>query len=234
VSAPVTAPPLAELAALSGALEGKRPGEILAAAAARFRPIALACSFGPEDLVLVDVIARERIPVDVFTLDTTFLFAETYALWTKIEERYGVAVRAVRGEGPRVETGRPPPWERDPDACCHARKVVPLRETLAGLAAWVTGIRRDQTAERATAGVVEWDARFGLVKVNPLAAWTSEDVWAHVRAHGVPTSPLHEQGYASIGCAPCTTPVKLGEDPRAGRWRGQDKKECGLHQERRR
>jgi phosphoadenylyl-sulfate reductase (thioredoxin) len=230
----VSAPPLAELAALSAALEGKRPGEILAAAAARFRPIALACSFGPEDLVLVDVVARERLPVEVFTLDTTFLFAETYALWTRTEERSGLTIRPVRGDGPGVETGKPPPWERDPDGCCHARKVLPLRDALAGLSAWVTGIRRDQTPERASAGVVEWDARFGLVKVNPLAAWTSEDVWAHVRAHDVPTNPLHAQGYPSIGCAPCTTPVGLGEDPRSGRWRGQEKKECGLHVERKR
>jgi phosphoadenylyl-sulfate reductase (thioredoxin) len=228
----VTAPSLAGLAALSRSLEGRPPAEILGAAAERFRPIAVACSFGPEDLVLVDVIAQARLPVEVFTLDTTFLFAETYALWTRVEERYGLRIRAVRGDGPRVETGEAPPWEKDPDGCCHARKVVPLRDTLAGLSAWVTGIRRDQTPERAGAGNVEWDARFGLVKVNPLAAWSSDDVWAHLRAHDVPTNPLHAQGYPSIGCAPCTTPVRAGEDPRSGRWRGQEKKECGLHAER--
>lgn len=238
MSAPIpagarAAPP--GLDALAAALEGKPPGEILRAAAERFRPIELACSFGPEDLVLVDVIARERVPVGVFTLDTTFLFAETYALWTQVEERYGLSIRALRADGPDVpglEAGRPPPWERDPDACCHARKVLPLRQALSGLTAWVTGIRREQTPERASAKVVEWDARFGLVKVNPLAAWKDADVWAHVRTHEVPTNPLHAQGYLSIGCAPCTTPVRPGEDPRSGRWRGQEKKECGLHQER--
>jgi phosphoadenylyl-sulfate reductase (thioredoxin) len=107
--------------------------------------------------------------------------------------------------------------------------VLPLRAELARLDAWVTAIRRDQTPDRANARVVEWDAKFGLVKVNPLAAWTSRDVWAHARAHGVPTNPLHEQGYTSIGCAPCTTPVLAGEDQRAGRWRGRAKTECGLH-----
>jgi phosphoadenosine phosphosulfate reductase len=222
-----------ELPTLAAALEGKPPEEILAAIAPRFPGwIALANSFGPEDCVLVDVIARARLPVDVFTLDTGFLFAETYALWTRLEERYGIRIRAARADLPAVEPGLAPPWERDPDACCAARKVAPLRAALAELGAWVTGIRRDQTPDRAHARVIEWDARFGLFKVNPLAAWKSEDVWAYVRRFDVPTNPLHAQGYLSIGCAPCTTPVRPGEDPRSGRWRGREKTECGLHAER--
>jgi phosphoadenylyl-sulfate reductase (thioredoxin) len=228
-----TKPTPEELARLAEALEGKPPAEILAAVAPRFPGrIALANSFGAEDCVLVDVIARARLPVDVFTIDTGFLFAETYALWTRLEERYGLRFRALKADAPSFEPGLAPPWERDPDACCGLRKVGPLRAALSGLDAWVTGIRRDQTPERASAKVVEWDARFGLVKVNPLAAWTSADVAEHVSRHEVPTNPLHAQGYLSIGCAPCTSPVKPGEDPRAGRWRGQEKKECGLHVER--
>jgi phosphoadenylyl-sulfate reductase (thioredoxin) len=228
-----TGPTPEELARLAEALEGKAPEEILAAVAPRFTGrIALANSFGAEDCVLVDVIARARLPVGVFTIDTGFLFAETYALWTRLEERYGLRFRALKADAPPLEPGLAPPWERDPDACCDLRKVRPLREALAGLDAWVTGIRREQTPERATAKVVEWDARFGLVKVNPLAAWTSADVAEHVRRHEVPTNPLHARGYLSIGCAPCTSPVRPGEDPRAGRWRGQEKKECGLHAER--
>jgi phosphoadenylyl-sulfate reductase (thioredoxin) len=180
----------------------------------------------------VDVIARARLQVEIFTIDTGFLFAETYALWSRLEERYGVRVHAVKADVPAVEPGLPPPWERDPDGCCHLRKVLPLREALAPLGAWVTGIRRDQTPDRANARVVEWDARFGLVKVNPLAAWSSGDVEAHVRRLEVPTNPLHAQGYLSIGCAPCTSPVRPGEDPRAGRWRGREKTECGLHADR--
>jgi phosphoadenosine phosphosulfate reductase len=223
----------ADLPRLAEALEGKPPAEILAAVAPRFPGrIALANSFGAEDCVLVDVIARARLPIDVFTIDTGCLFAETYALWTRLEERYAVTFRALKAEAPALEPGLPPPWERDPDACCDLRKVRPLRAELARLDAWVTGIRRDQTPERAHARVVEWDARFGLVKVNPLAAWTSEDVWTHVRRHDVPTNPLHERGFHSIGCAPCTSPVKPGEDPRAGRWRGREKTECGLHVDR--
>ncbi|HET8542129.1 MAG TPA: phosphoadenylyl-sulfate reductase [Anaeromyxobacter sp.] len=222
-----------EVSRLAAAFEGAPPEEILAAASLRHPGrIALACSFGAEDCVLVDVVGRTPVPVDIFTLDTGFLFAETYALWTRLEERYGVRIRAAKADLPAVEPGLPPPWERDPDACCAARKVGPLKAALAGLEAWVTGIRRDQTADRANAKPFEWDARFGLVKVNPLAAWTSEDVWRHVRAHDVPTNPLHARGYLSIGCAPCTSPVRPGEDPRAGRWRGREKTECGLHADR--
>lgn len=220
-----------EIPRLAEALEGKQPDEILGEIAPRFpRWIALASSFGPEDCVLADVIARAGLGIGVFTLDTGFLFPETYALWRKLEERYRISIRAWRPEVP--EGARVHTWETDPDACCDLRKVKPLRAALSELGAWVTGIRRDQTPERANAKVVEWDARFGLVKVNPLAAWRSEDVWAYVRRFGVPTNPLHERGYPSIGCAPCTTPVRIGEDPRAGRWRGREKTECGLHVDR--
>jgi phosphoadenylyl-sulfate reductase (thioredoxin) len=222
-----------ELAAVAASLEGRAPEEILAAVAPRFPgKIALACSFGAEDVALVDVVARHRLAVEIFTLDTGFLFPETQVLWSTLEARYGVAIRAAPAELPSLDRSRPPPWEQDPDGCCHVRKVLPLRAKLATLGAWVTGIRRDQTPDRATAKVVEWDARFGLVKVNPLAAWTAADVAAYVQRHGVPTNPLQERGYLSIGCAPCTSPVKPGEDPRAGRWRGREKTECGLHADR--
>jgi phosphoadenosine phosphosulfate reductase len=223
-----------EIPRLAGALEGKTPAEIIAAVAERLPGrTALACSFGAEDCVLVDVVARARLPVEIFTIDTGCLFAETYALWTRLEEAYGVRIRAVKADlPPAIAPARPPPWEADPDACCAARKVEPLRAALAELGTWVTGIRRDQTPDRANAKVVEWDGRFDLVKVNPLAAWTSDRVWEHARRHGVPTNPLHERGYSSIGCAPCTSPVAPGEDARAGRWRGREKTECGLHVER--
>ncbi len=219
-----------ELDGLAARLEGQGPAEILAEAAARFPSrIRLASSFGPEDNLLTDVIARARLRIEIFTLDTGYLFPETYALWQRLEQRYGLRFHARRAVLPPADPAAAPPWEVDPDACCEARKVVPLRAELSGLDAWVTGIRRDQTPERARARVFAWDARFGLVKVNPLAAWTGDAVWAYLRAHDVPTSPLHDQGYLSIGCAPCTSPVRPGEDPRAGRWRGREKTECGLH-----
>jgi phosphoadenylyl-sulfate reductase (thioredoxin) len=222
-----------ELPALARALEGRPPEEIIGAVAPRFPGrIALACSFGAEDCVLVDVVARHRLPVDVFTLDTGFLFPETQVLWSMLEARYGIRIVAAPADPPPLDRSKAPPWESDADACCHARKVVPLRDKLATLGAWVTGIRRDQTEDRANAMVVEWDARFGLVKVNPIAGWTADEVAAHVRRFEVPLNPLHERGYPSIGCAPCTSPVKPGEDPRAGRWRGREKTECGLHADR--
>ena len=214
-------------------LEGKSPDEILAWAVANAGPrIAFATGFGAEGCVLIDLIGRAKLPIEIFTLDTGLLFAETYALWAALEQKYGIAIRAVKPRNTVDEQAAidgPQLWARDPDRCCDQRKVKPLREALAGFSAWVTAIRRDQTPERANAAVVEDDAKFGLQKINPLVAWTHDDVWAHLYAHDVPFNPLHEQGYPSIGCTPCTSQIIPGEDLRAGRWRGAGKRECGLH-----
>ena len=212
---------------------GASPEEILRSAERRFAPrLAFATGFGPEGLVLLDLIARHRLRVDVFTLDTGLFFPETYALWRRLEERYSFSVRAVRPAldlEEQAEQRGPSLWERDPDLCCGIRKVDPLRQALRGHDAWISAIRADQTKDRAAARVFERDARYGLVKVSPLLAWSSDDVWRYLRAHDIPTNPLHERGYPSIGCWPCTSPVRPGEDPRAGRWRGRAKTECGLH-----
>jgi phosphoadenosine phosphosulfate reductase len=209
------------------------PEEVLVQAAARFSPrIAFATGFGMEGCVLLHMIADRGLPIDVFTLDTGLLFPETYELWKRLEALYGLTIRAVRPEQTveQQETAFGPGlWAREPDRCCALRKVLPLRRELAGLDAWVTAVRRDQTRERANVALVERDEKFGLVKINPLAAWSAADVRAYVEAHGVPVSPLHARGYPSIGCVPCTTPVAEGEDPRSGRWRGLAKTECGLH-----
>ena len=221
-----------ELSRYGGSMEAWQPAEILSWAVERFPRVGFATGFGVEGCVLIDVIGRARLPIDLFTLDTGLLFPETHALWRRLEERYGITIRALRPErsvaqqatefGERL-------WERDPERCCGMRKVAPLREALAGLDAWVTAIRRDQTRERSGVGIVEWDDRFGLAKVNPLAQWTAPDIWLYVRQNDVPFNPLHERGYPSIGCVPCTSPVLPGEEPRAGRWRGFEKKECGIH-----
>jgi phosphoadenylyl-sulfate reductase (thioredoxin) len=220
-----------ELATWAGALEERPPEEILARAAERFAPrITFATGFGREGCVLVDLVARHRLPVDLFTLDTGILFPETYSLWSRLERHYGVVIRAVRpGFSPGEAAAAHRLWETDPDRCCEIRKVLPLRAELARFDAWVSAIRRDQTRERAGARALEWDARFGLVKVNPLVRWTEREVDEYLARHAVPVNPLHERGYPSIGCEPCTTPVAPGEDPRSGRWRGREKKECGLH-----
>lgn len=213
-------------------LESLSPLDVLLWSVDRFPRITFATGFGLEGCVLIDLIGRHALPIDVFTLDTGLLFPETYELWRRLEERYGIGIRGVRPDltveeqqarcGARL-------WEINPDRCCELRKVIPLRRALSGFDAWITAIRRDQTPERAQAQLVEHDRRFALVKVNPLVGWTGEDVWAYVRAHRVPYNPLHERGYASIGCAPCTSPTLPGEDARAGRWRGRSKTECGLH-----
>lgn len=222
-----------DLVAASREYEGKSPEEILRFAAERFPGrLTFATGFGVEGCLVIDAIGRHQLPIDLFTLDTGVLFPETIELWKRLESRYGVTIRAVRGEltleeqavkhGPRL-------WLSDPGTCCDLRKVQPLRRELGGFDAWITAIRRDQTPDRANAQVFEWDRKFGLVKVNPLVTWTSKDVWRHVVANDIPYNPLHDQGFPSIGCQPCTTSVKPGEDPRAGRWRGTAKKECGLH-----
>jgi len=223
----------ADLLSASQSLEGASPAEVLTWATRQFPSrLTFATGFGVEGCVLIDFISRLKLRIDVFTLDTDLLFPETYELWRKLEERYGIEIRAVRpvlSVQSQAEVHGANLWERNPDRCCEIRKVAPLRSALAGFDAWISAIRRDQTPDRAGAKVVEWDLRFGLIKVNPLVAWTSADVWSYVRTHGVPYNALHDRGFSSIGCAPCTTPVLPGEDPRAGRWRGRMKTECGLH-----
>jgi phosphoadenylyl-sulfate reductase (thioredoxin) len=222
-----------DIATSARELEGKSALDILTWAAGELSPkLTFATGFGAEGCVIIDLVGRNKLPIDLFTLDTGLLFPETYALWRELETRYGVTIRAVRPEqtvSEQASTHGPALWQRDPDRCCELRKVRPLRAALAGFDAWITAIRRDQTPERATAQVVEHDKKFDLVKVNPLVTWTHDQVWAHIYKHDVPYNPLHERGYPSIGCAPCTSPIIPGESLRAGRWRGAAKKECGLH-----
>jgi len=201
--------------------------EVLRWAVGRFGSrITFATAFGAEGCVIIDLIARNHLPIDIFTLDTGVLFPETYTLWKQLEARYGITIRGVGFDAPEAVPGL---WQTEPDRCCELRKIEPLRRQLATFDAWVTAIRRDQTPERATAELVETDKKFGLHKINPLVAWTHDDVWGHLYANDVPYNPLHERGYPSIGCQPCTSPIVPGENLRAGRWRGAGKRECGLH-----
>lgn len=222
-----------ELRLISDRYEGRPAQEVLKWAVDEFHPdIALACSFGAEDVTLVDMLVQVRPDVKLFYLDTDLLFKETYEVRDELVNRYGISpIRVATSVSLKEQEERHGPelWVRQPDLCCQIRKVEPLNEMLKGLRAWITGIRRDQAPTRANAGIVERDGKFGLVKINPLAAWTSEDVWAYIRANRVPYNRLHDQGYPSIGCWPCTRVVKPGEDPRTGRWAGSEKTECGLH-----
>ena len=224
----------AELNEAAASLEGKGPEATLAWAFAHFgqEEIALACSFGSEDVALVDMVSKLRPGARVFYLDTNVLFPETYELIDQVKAKYDVHLEQflplLTLEEQATQRGDAL-WTSDPDACCGIRKVEPLKRALGTMQAWITGIRREQAPTRANAKMVEWDAKFGLVKFNPLAAWTEKDVWNYIMDNGVPYNPLHDQGYPSIGCTHCTRAVKPGEDPRAGRWSGFQKTECGLH-----
>ena len=194
--------------------------------------VAISSAFGVEGMAVIDIAAGVRKDFRVFTLDTEFLFPETYNLMDQVEQRYGIAIERVYSLISAEEQERvhgQALWTRNPDECCDLRKVEPLRRKLGELRAWVTSIRRDQTAERAGAGKIEWDEKFGLVKINPIADWSSKQVWQYIREHDVPFNPLHERNYPSIGCTHCTRAVRPGEDDRAGRWAGLSKTECGLH-----
>jgi phosphoadenosine phosphosulfate reductase len=194
--------------------------ELLTWALEAFHPkMALACSFQKEEAVLLDLLFEIEPDARVFALDTGVLFEETYEVWRAVEERYGTVIEAWRGEW--VEGL----WASDPAHCCHLRKVEPLGRALAPLDAWITGLRREQSPTRANARKLEWDEGHGLWKLNPLADWTEKDVWARIAERDLPYNPLHDQGYASIGCTHCTQPGA----GREGRWAGLDKTECGLH-----
>ena len=214
-------------------LDGKSPQEILTWAVRCFFPrLTMATAFGPEGNCIIHMLAEIEPKVRIFNLETGYQFPETLQLRERIKERYGIEVEYIRPQLTVEEYEKEhggPLYRIRSDQCCHDRKVLPLRKAVVGYDAWISAIRKDQTAERGQAEVVQWDAKFSLVKVNPLLYWTKKDVWKFITDHDVPYNPVHDQGYPSIGCWPCTCPVAPGEDERAGRWAGQKKKECGLH-----
>ena len=209
-------------------LEERSAEEVLAYMVERFHPrLYVACSFQKEASVIMDMLLRIQPDARFFTLDTGVLFPETYATWRALEERYGISVDVYQGMSLARQAERHGDrlWERDPDACCGIRKVAPLDEALGGVEAWVAGLRRDQSPARKETPKLLWDERHGLWKANPLADWSERDVWSYLAKHDVPYNPLHDRGYASIGCTHCTRPA----EGREGRWAGSGKSECGLH-----
>ena len=189
--------------------------------------VALACSFQKEESVLLDMLLEHDPKARVFALDTHVLFPETYGVWREIERRYGIRIEVFEGPslGRQAATHGDRLWESNPDLCCSIRKIGPLGNALSGLDGWITGVRRDQSASRADTPKLGWDDRHELWKASPLADWTDDDVWAYIRERELPVNPLHERGYASIGCTHCTAPGT----GREGRWAGTGKSECGLH-----
>jgi len=213
---------LDELAARNAEFEAAPAGKVIGWAVQRFgKALSLACSF--QDCVIVDLAVAVDPGIEVLFLDTGFHFPETLAYVEEVRARYDLNLRVMH-PGPQAEQ-----WPCGTARCCELRKVEPLNRALEGKAAWLTGLKRSDAATRADAPIVSWDADRRLVKVNPLATWTDEDIANFEHDHGLPVHPLMERGYRSIGCAPTTRPVEPGEDPRAGRWAGTDKTECGLH-----
>jgi phosphoadenosine phosphosulfate reductase len=201
-------------------------------------PAAFACSFGAEDMVLLDAIAQHARKIEVFTLDTGRLPEETQTLLETVREKYPIEIHTYFPDAPAIEV-----WvaQNGPNAfyksvaqrkqCCQIRKVQPLQRALAGKKSWITGLRREQSQARQTLQIEGWDDANGLIKINPLLEWSNDEVWGYIKEHSVPYNALHDRGYPSIGCAPCTRAVQPGEDSRAGRWWWEaSSKECGLHQ----
>jgi phosphoadenosine phosphosulfate reductase len=227
----VSAPPLS---LTDAELEGLAAEDVMRWAQAEFGDrVCLSCSWQKQSSVLVHMLAELGLGIDVVELDTHLFFRETYETRERLVERYGLTLirpdvltvaEQHKREGPNL-------WERDPDRCCHIRKVEPLIEALAPYDAWISGIRRDQSPSRANARKVERSERYGVWKVQPLADWSEDDVWRYIVANDIPYNPLHDVGYRSIGCMPCTRPTRPDEEERAGRWAGSDKLECGLHVE---
>ena len=235
---PATSPELTDALKASVAAKRSQVLRILKEAATKFPAITFANSFGAEDMVLTDIIMREKLAIEIFSLDTGRLPAETYTLMAEVESTYNTKLKVYFPKHEVVEqyvqTKGINAFYESIDlrkACCHMRKVEPLQRALNGKQAWITGMRAEQATTRANLPVQEFDEGNKLEKFNPLSDWTEQEVWAYIRLHEVPYNKLHDAFYPSIGCAPCTRAVAIGEDVRAGRWWWEDptSKECGLH-----
>lgn len=229
-----------ETATLAEIADQSTPEEIVAWTLRRFagRNLVVSTSFGMEGCALIDMVARHGVAAPIIYLDTMFLFPATYALRDRMVARYPHLRFENRGTTltaeAQAERFGPELWRREPDRCCALRKVEPMRQALAGVEVWITGLMRSQGGERTAIRELQWNEAYGLVQVNPLAAWDRRRVWDYVVAHDVPYNELHERGYPTLGCTHCTVPVP-GAGPReytrSGRWAGTDKTECGLHLE---
>lgn len=223
-----------EVPIAAAALEHATAQDVLEWGFTRYSPdVALACSFGgPSGMVLLDMAVQLGAAFEVFYLDTDLLFPETYALVEQVRQRYGLEPVAYRSQWTLAEQASefgPDLWATNPDRCCALRKVEPNARALAGKLAWIAGLRRDQSLAREQIAKVERDPKFELVKLNPLADWSEEQVWEYVYDNDVPCNTLHDSGYPSIGCVHCTRPAAGDAGLRSGRWAGFDKTECGLH-----
>nr|WP_285858072.1 phosphoadenylyl-sulfate reductase [Neobacillus cucumis] len=196
--------------------------------------IVYSCSFGAEGIVLIDLIYKVNKQARIIFLDTGLHFPETYELIEKVKERYPlleiIMLKPKASLEDQAKWYGDELWKHNPNLCCHMRKVVPLKEALSNVSAWISGLRRDQSLTRRNTQYINKDEKFHKVKICPLIHWTWEDIMTYITLNNLPYNPLHDQGYPSIGCAPCTHPVTNTKDFRAGRWAGKTKTECGLHE----
>ncbi len=220
-------------AALADQFESQSAEALLRWAVERFAPrLVMTSSFGPEGIVLIDLLSRVKSDIPVIYLDTGFHFAATTAVKDAVRERFNLNLieqRATLSIEQQAALYGSELYRTQPDLCCQIRKVEPLREALHGYEGWLVALRRDQSATRANIRKIEWNAKHGLVKINPLADWTRNQIWSYLLEHKLPYNLLHDEGYTSIGCEPCTQPTQTGQHERDGRWAGSGKKECGLH-----
>ena len=218
---------------LSARFDGAPPNEILAYASETFGDaLAIVTSFQLSGIVTLDMMSRIAPATPVLTLDTGFLFPETVELMRALQRRYDLNLRIIKPRQTPKQQARDYGdrlWERNPDRCCHIRKTIPLRDALSGYAAWVTGLRRDQSPSRANTPVFSRDSRTGLLKIAPFATWTEAMLWRYIRANDLPCNALHDIGYPSIGCWTCTRATNDASDSRGGRWSSSAKTECGIH-----
>jgi len=221
------------LRSISDSLESASPQEVIAWGWENYGDsLTMGTAFGPEGMVIIHMLSEVAPHVHVFNLETGYQFQETLDLRERVRERYGIDVELKRPEltVQQYEAKHGGPlYKTNPHQCCADRKLAVLERGIEGKSAWISAIRRDQSPDRAQAPIVGWDKKFSLVKINPLANWSKQDVWKMITDHDIPYNPLHDQGYTSIGCWPCTRSVLMGEDERAGRWSGTEKTECGLH-----
>lgn len=221
-----------DLSGLNHQFEYQSPDDLLRWGAEQFgKEIVLGTGFGPSGIVLMHKIYKLQLPVKVFCLDTNLLFNETYSLWDKVEKRFDIQVESVSPiltlEG-QAKIHKEELWKSNPDMCCHLRKVLPLQKYLSNKKAWITGLRRSQSQMRNEIDKIEWDPGNKVYKLNPLADWSQDEIWNYIEEHNLPYNPLHDEGYPSIGCIPCTEP-STDKDERSGRWKNQEKTECGIH-----
>jgi phosphoadenosine phosphosulfate reductase len=222
-----------ELKSLNERFDSDDPDALLHWASDQFgKTLVLGTGFGPSGIVLIHRLVELGLSVKVFCLDTGVLFKQTYKLWKKVERRFDISIEKVSPiltlDGQR-DLHKANLWESNPDRCCHIRKVLPLQKYLANKHAWITGLRRSQSERRGQTQPVHWDSENRVYKLSPLLNWSRERVWDYIHEHDLPYNPMHDDGFPSIGCIPCTAPADDQSDERSGRWKEMEKTECGIH-----